>query len=390
MDKASDMKKIVLLGPAHPYRGGIAASNELLARTFLRRGAEVKVCSFTLQYPAFLFPGKTQYTEAPAPADLRIERRVSSVNPFNWVRVGLRLRRERPDAVVVRYWMSFLAPCLGTVCRLARSNGHTRILALTDNVVPHEKRFFDTPFTRWFIGACDGFVYMSGQVKGELEMFTRTKPALFSPHPLYDNYGGRVGREDACGALGIDPGHRYLLFFGFVRDYKGLDLLLDAVAELKRTGRFSGKKLIVAGEYYGGRAKYDEQMKRLDITEDVIVMDRFVPDGEVKYLFSAADLVVQPYRSATQSGVTQIAYSFGTPMIVTDVGGLAEIVPDGRVGYVVRPEPSAIAAAIARFYAENRGDEFTAAIAREKRRFSWEALADRFQELYRSLAVRRK
>ena len=379
------MKNIIFVGTAHPYRGGLSFFNEMLARMFGKRGAEAKIYTFTLQYPSFLFPGKTQYSDTPAPGDVRIERRVNTINPLNWWRVGRRIKKERPDALIVRYWLPLMAPCFGTICRIARRNGHTKVLALLDNVVPHEHRPFDGAFTRYFVGSVDGFIYMSEQVKADLDRFTTTKPALFSPHPLFDVYGEAVERAEACAELGLDPALRYALFFGYVRDYKGLDLLLDAWGALKKQGKLDGKRLIVAGEYYADKEKYAEQIRRNGIEDDVLVFDEFIPDERVKLYFSAVDLVIQPYKTATQSGVTQVAYHFDVPMIVTRVGGLAEIVPDGKVGYVVETDPRAIAEAVERFYAENRAGEFRRNILTEKKRFSWEAMVDRFEELESSI-----
>lgn len=376
------MKSAIFVGTAHPYRGGLSFFNEMLARVFNARGIRSKIYTFRLQYPSFLFPGKTQYSDTPAPDDLTIERRVNTINPLNWWRVGRRIKKERPDALVVRYWLPLMAPCFGTICRIARRNGHTRVLALLDNVIPHERRPFDRTFTKYFVNSVDGFIYMSDQVKADLDRFTTTKPALFSPHPLFDVYGEKTGREEACAKLGLDPAMRYALFFGYVRDYKGLDLLLDAWAELKKRGTLGDRRLVVAGEYYGNKEKYTEQIRRNGLEEVVLIFDAFIPDDEVRYYFSAADLVVQPYKTATQSGVTQVAYHFDVPMIVTDVGGLAEIVPDGKVGYVVEPDPQAIANAVERFYAENKADEFRANIETEKKRFSWEGMVDRFEKLY--------
>ncbi|MCM1150570.1 MAG: glycosyltransferase [Alistipes sp.] len=373
--------KITILGPAHPYRGGLASIMETMARVFRQRGAEVRIRTFTRQYPALLFPGKSQTVSAPAPEDLRIERWVDTVNPFNWLRVGRRLRRERPDFVLLKYWTPFMAPCFGTIARLARKNGHTKILCQIDNVEPHEHHFVDKPFNRYFLRSVDGFVYMSEQVHRELAAYTHA-PALFSPHPLFEHFGERVGRNEACVRLGLDPAAEYLLFFGLIRDYKGLDLLLDAWASLRREGRMEGRKLIVAGEFYTPKERYLQQIAAHGLQDEVILHDRFIPDAEVKYYFSVADCVVQPYKTATQSGVTQIAYQFCTPMIVTAVGGLAEIVPDGRVGYVCPPTADGVAGAIERIYAPGVLERFRENCIEERKRFSWEEMCSRIEELY--------
>ena len=379
--ECSDTMKITILGPAHPYRGGLASIMEIMARTFQRRGDEVDIKTFTLQYPSLLFPGESQTVATPPPADLRICRCVNTMNPLNWVRVGRRIRRERPDFVLMKYWTPFMAPCFGTIARIARGNGHTKVLCQIDNVEPHEHHLTDKPFNRYYLHSVDGFVYMSEQVHSELRAYSDA-PALFSPHPLFENFGERVERSEACVRLGLDPANRYVLFFGLIRDYKGLDLLLDAWAQLRRAGRTEGRRLIVAGEFYTAREPYLNRIADNGLQDEVLLHDRFIPDDDVKYYFSAADFVVQPYKTATQSGVTQIAYQFCVPMVVTKVGGLAEIVPDGRVGYVCEPTPDGVAGAIERMYEGDTLQRFRENCVEERRRFSWEEMCSRITELY--------
>lgn len=379
--ECSDTMKITILGPAHPYRGGLASIMEIMARTFQRRGDEVDIKTFTLQYPSLLFPGESQTVVTPPPADLRICRCVNTMNPLNWVRVGRRIRRERPDFVLMKYWTPFMAPCFGTIARIARGNGHTKVLCQIDNVEPHEHHLTDKPFNRYYLHSVDGFVYMSEQVHSELRAYSDA-PALFSPHPLFENFGERVERSEACVRLGLDPANRYVLFFGLIRDYKGLDLLLDAWAQLRRAGRTEGRRLIVAGEFYTAREPYLNRIADNGLQDEVLLHDRFIPDDDVKYYFSAADFVVQPYKTATQSGVTQIAYQFCVPMVVTKVGGLAEIVPDGRVGYVCEPTPEGVAGAIERMYEGDTLQRFRENCVEERRRFSWEEMCSRITELY--------
>lgn len=379
--ECSDTMKITILGPAHPYRGGLASIMEIMARTFQRRGDEVDIKTFTLQYPSLLFPGESQTVATPPPADLRICRCVNTMNPLNWVRVGRRIRRERPDFVLMKYWTPFMAPCFGTIARIARGNGHTKVLCQIDNVEPHEHHLTDKPFNRYYLHSVDGFVYMSEQVHSELRAYSDA-PALFSPHPLFENFGERVERSEACVRLGLDPANRYVLFFGLIRDYKGLDLLLDAWAQLRRAGRTEGRRLIVAGEFYTAREPYLNRIADNGLQDEVLLHDRFIPDDDVKYYFSAADFVVQPYKTATQSGVTQIAYQFCVPMVVTKVGGLAEIVPDGRVGYVCEPTPEGVAGAIERMYEGDTLQRFRENCVEERRRFSWKEMCSRITELY--------
>ena len=368
--------KIVVLGPAHPYRGGLASIMETMAREYMRRGHEVAIYTFRVQYPSLLFPGKSQYVGTPAPDDLRIERVVNTVNPLNWIAVGRRLRRERPDMVLMKYWTPFMAPCFGAIARIARGNGVTRVICQIDNVEPHEHHIVDRPFNRYFLGAVDGFVYMSEQVHGELKAYT-SAPMLFSPHPMFENFGEAVDRAEACRRLGLDPDIRYMLFFGLIRDYKGLDLLLRAWA----SARPEGYRLIVAGEFYASREKYVSLIDESGLRDEVALHDRFIPDEEVRYYFSAADCLVLPYRSATQSGVTQIAYNFSLPMIVTDVGGLPEIVPDGRTGLVCAPTAEGIADALRRVREVGTLRRLRVNFAEERKRFSWGAMCDRLTEV---------
>lgn len=361
--------KIVILGTAWPYRGGLAVYNERMAREFAAEGDEVSIYTFTLQYPSFLFPGKTQYSTEPSPQDLRIVRSLNSVNPFSWQKTGRAIRALQPDILIIKFWLPFMAPCLGRVARIVKRGGRTRVVSILDNIIPHEHRPGDRLLSRYFSRSVDGFVAMSESVLEDLNRFDTVKPRVFCRHPLYDNFGPKASRDEALEFLGLDPGQRYMLFFGLIRDYKGLDLLLKAYADSRF--RKMNVRLIVAGEFYSGSEKYLEMEKQLGLEGMVVWKSDFVPDSEVRYCFGAADIVVQPYKSATQSGVTQIAYHFEKPMLVTDVGGLAEIVPDGRVGYVVRPDEHAIADALVDFFRNNRQNEFTEGILAEKKQYAW-------------------
>ena len=362
-------KRIIIVGPAYPYRGGIADFNERLAREFVSEGHEVTIYTFTLQYPGFLFPGKTQYAEGPAPEGLHIVRKVNSVNPFNWLKVGREIRRQRPDMVMIRFWLPFMAPCLGTIARVVRRDKHIKVVALLDNVVPHEKRIGDKVFARYMIKSVGGYVAMSEAVLADAKSFDDTKPLALTPHPLYDSFGAKATREEAIGALGLDSDTRYILFFGLIRDYKGLDMLLRAFADGRLRGK--GVKLIVAGEFYGNAEFYERLEQELGLAEHIVWYKEFVPADKVRYFFAAADLVAQPYKSATQSGITQIAYHFERPMLVTDVGGLAEIVPHGKVGYVTKPEVADIADALVDFVEHRSEADYREGILQEKAKYAW-------------------
>ena len=369
--------KITILGPAHPYRGGLASIMETMAREYQSRGHEVRIYTFTVQYPSLLFPGKTQYVDTPAPNDLHIERVMNTVNPLNWISLGLRLKREAPDIILMKYWTPFMAPCFGTVARIARQNGKTKVLCQIDNVEPHEHHIIDRPCNKFYLGGVDGFVYMSEQVHSELKAYT-TAPAIFSPHPMFENFGMATGREEACQKIGLDPTEQYTLFFGLIRDYKGLDMLLKAWKSWNPENR----KLLIAGEFYTSREKYISLIEQLDLKDRVVLHDHFIADEDVRYYFSASDCLVLPYRSATQSGVTQIAYNFSLPMLVTNVGGLPEIVPDGRVGLVCEPTVEGIIEGLKRVYSENVLPGLIANFPEERKRFSWAAMCDKLLEVY--------
>ena len=372
--------RVVIIGPAYPLRGGLATYNERLARAFREAGDEVRIVTFSLQYPDFLFPGQTQFSTEPGPDDLHIEVSLNSVNPLSWLAVGHRLRRERPDMVIFRFWLPFMGPALGTVARLAVRNGHTRVVAITDNVIPHEKRPGDGPLTRYFLSACDGFVTMSRSVLSDLEQlgFGR-KPALYRPHPLYDNFGPMKPKAEALAALQLPATTGYLLFFGFIRAYKGLNIMLEALAD-KRLAELP-IKLIIAGEFYEDAAPYEALIRRYQLEDRIVRATDFIPNERVVDYFCAADLIVQPYKNATQSGVSQIAYHFERPMLVTDVGGLAELIPNGVVGYVVPPTPAAIADAVVDFYAQHREKTFEAGVREQKKQFSWPVMVAALKEV---------
>jgi glycosyltransferase involved in cell wall biosynthesis len=336
----------------------------------------VLIYSFSLQYPAFLFPGKTQYTDDPAPPGLHIKTCINAVNPFNWLLIGREIAQEQPDQIIVRFWLPFMGPCLGTLLRTARffSAKKLTITGLVDNIIPHEKRFGDRPFARYFVGACDDFVAMSHSVQEQIRSFHRSKPVRFAPHPVYDNYGTSMKKADAREQLHIPEQVKLVLFFGFIRKYKGLDLLLEALAQTP------GVHALVAGECYEDWAFYQQIIDRHGLADRLHLHMDFIPADQVRVFFSAADLVVQPYRTATQSGISQIAYHFEQPMVVTRVGGLPEIVTDGVSGYVVDAEPQAIAHAITDFFDHQRDITFQEGIRQEKQRFTWEYLSSQLLE----------
>ena len=376
------MSKIIIIGPAYPLRGGgITTFNQRLAREFISTGHECWICSFSLQYPGLFFPGKSQYTKEPPPEGILIRPLINSINPFNWFRIGNRLKNERPDIVVVRFWIPLMGPALGTILRRIKKNKHTKIICIADNVIPHEHRPGDTTFTSYFLKSCDAFITMSEKVMKDLRLFQKTRPAKVIQHPLYDNFGSPVPKEEARQKLDIPPGEKIILFFGFIRHYKGLDMLLQAMADERI--RKAGIKLLIAGEFYEDRRIYLDLVDHLKLKDQVILRTDFIPDSEVKNYLCAADAVIQPYRNATQSGVTPLAYHFEKPMVVTNVGGLASIVPHEKVGLVAEPNPKSIADAIVRFY--QLGEHyFIPHLRTEKQKYSWGNLVNAILELSKS------
>jgi glycosyltransferase involved in cell wall biosynthesis len=375
---------IVLLGTAYPFRGGLATFNERLARQLQAEGHQVEVITFTLQYPSFLFPGKTQYSSEKAPTDLHISQQVNSCNPLNWIKVGRRIRQMQPDLLITCYWMAFFAPCYSIIQRIAKSNGKTRCVALVHNMIPHEPNLLDKLFAPLYVRATDGFVALSDSVVQDINRLDPShKPKTSYPHPIYDHYGEQMSKEEACLALHLQPEKQYMLFFGLVRAYKGLDLLLDAFGFVK--DQLPNLQLIIAGEFYEDEDKYRTQIANNQLTERVIIKNEFIADADLRKYFGAADLIVQPYKSATQSGVTQVAFHFEKPMLVTNVGGLGEIVHDHQMGYAVDPNAQAIAEALTDYYTQNRQADYTAYLIQQKENYSWAKLAESFVTIYNNI-----
>jgi len=379
----AEKRKIVIIGSAYPLRGGLSAYNERIARAYHQQGDDVIIYTFSLQYPGFFFPGKTQYSSDPAPGDLNIKVKINSINPINWINVGRKIKKLKPDLVIIKFWIPFMAPCLGTIARIIRKNKHTKIVSIIDNIIPHEKRSGDFTLAKYWVKSIHGFIAMSRSVLDDLNKFDKQKPKSYCPHPLYDNFGKVLKKEYARKILNFDKNGKYILFFGFIRDYKGLDLLLEAMADTRI--KKAKIKLIVAGEYYTDSKPYDDIIEKHQLQDYIILATDFIPDQEVAKYFCASDIVVQPYKDATQSGVTQIAYHFNKPMITTNVGGLAEIVPDGKVGYVVQPKIKPLADAINKFYEDDKESEFTDNVIVEKQKYSWDNMIETIDELLKEI-----
>ncbi len=377
-------QKVIIIGPAYPLRGGLASFDERLASEFQSQNFNTVIYTFSLQYPSLLFPGTSQYSTEPAPKNLNIKACINSINPFNWIKVGNELKKAKPDIIVVRYWLPFMGPCLGTILRRVKKNHHTKIICIADNVLPHEKRIGDKRFTAYFLKPVDAFITMSEKVLNDLKLFTN-KPAQKIVHPLYDNFGEQVSKTEARKHLGLNTDDKIILFFGFIRKYKGLDILLEAMNVLKGRSTVNGQqsteiKLLIAGEFYESRKLYDDIIEKNQLQSNIILRTNFIADSEVKYYLSAADFVIQPYRNATQSGVTPLAYYFEKPMLVTNVGGLPSLVPDGKVGLVAEPNAQDIAKKIVELY--DLGEEYFLPFLREeKKKYSWSILVETITRL---------
>lgn len=373
------MAKVLIIGPAYPLRGGLATFDELFCKAFIEQGHQCEIISYSLQYPNFLFPGSTQFdTNGIAPKGISIHTLINSVNPFSWIKTARFIKKQNPDFVVFRFWIPFMGPALGSIARMIRKKG-IKVLAITDNVVPHEKRIGDKTFSNYFIKGCDGFVTMSKAVMKDLEQFTNTPYRKFLLHPLYTSFGEKLNKLEARQKLGLDPTDKIVLFFGLIRKYKGLDMLLDAFGELKNDKKL---KLVIAGEFYEDKQPYLDLIEKHQIQDQVILHARFIANEDVKLYFSATDLVALPYRSATQSGVTQVSFHFEVPTLVTNVGGLGEIIPDKVAGYVVESNGKDIADGIQDYFFNNRISAFTEGMKKEKQKYDWKIFVDEVIDLF--------
>ncbi|MDP2208986.1 MAG: glycosyltransferase [Bacteroidota bacterium] len=370
--------KITIVGTAYPLRGGIAHFNSLLA-DYLSNKHDVEIITFTRQYPKLLFPGKTQDETGGKPPAVPVKKMIDSINPLNWFKVAKEIRKQNPDLLIFKYWLPFFGPCFGTIAKYAKKNSNTKVLFICDNVIPHEKRLGDVAFTKYAFKQVDYFIVQSKSVETDLLSLFPNAKYKFAPHPVYEIFGSAVEKYQARNTLGIIS-ERVILFFGYIRHYKGLVVLLDAMKEISR--RETPPLLLVVGEFYDDKNKYLNRVKELQIENYVRFVSSYVPNGEVSIYFSVADVVVLPYLSATQSGITQIAYNFDKPVIATDVGGLAEVVIDGKTGFIVPPnDPKTLADAISKYYSENQEKEFSENVKIEKKKYSWEHFVRTIEDL---------
>ena len=382
MDTNKTIEHIIFMGPCHPYRGGIASFTERLAKEFNAHNFKTELLTFSLQYPSILFPGKTQFSDSPAPTGLNISREINSINPFNWFRTGWKLKRNKPDLIIVRYWLPFMGPAFGTILRIAKWNNHTRVICIADNIIPHEKRIGDTLFTRYFSGAIDAFIAMSQQVLDDFKKLQIKQPVTLLHHPIFDHFGNKTETRVARNHFNLKDTDKVILFFGFIRHYKGLDVLLEAMLDPRIKN--NGYKLLIAGEFYEDKSKYEALIQEFGIGDSIQIHDDFIPEKDITLYFSAADVLVQPYRHATQSGVTPLAYHFELPMIVTNVGGLTEMMLDGETGLIAEPNPRSIADQLVVFFEKGK-ESFIEPLVREKQKYTWDGMLKGIVDTYNAI-----
>lgn len=362
--------RIAFLSTFYPYRGGIAQFSGALLRALEHEGHEVKAFNFTRQYPEFLFPGKTQLVNDKDTADpIESYRVLDSINPISYLKTSNAINTYSPDVLITSYWMPFFAPSMGTIARNIHSK--TKIVSVLHNVVPHEKRFFDKAFSLYFLAPHHGFVALTSKVSKDLHELAPEAKSMLHPHPLYDHFGAKIDTIEARKKLNIPQDKKVLLFFGFIRDYKGLDILINAFAQLD-----SSYHLLIAGEVYGSFDNYQAQIDRHPLKEHISVYNNYIGDHEVPTYFSAADVCLLPYKSATQSGITSISYHFDLPLIATNVGGLKETIFHNETGLICnQPNAQDLANTITDFFGTDKAEKFKVGIQKLKEEWSWKALA---------------
>jgi len=373
----------IIIGPGYPLRGGISESNQALQKSFIKENINCEIISYSLQYPSILFPGKTQIVDSQNNIVSNTINLINTLNPISWFRTVRYIMRNKPTFIIVRYWHPYFAICLGLICKMLKRK-NLFIVGWIDNVDPHEKFPFQKQMNSFFFNSCDAFVVMSQTVKKKIDQYQFSKPkkVLVSPHPIYNIFGPSISKKIARKRIGIDStdkNDKYILFFGLIRKYKGLDLLLEVMNSKKI--RDMKIKLIIAGEFYENKNKYLEKIKSLKLEKSILIQDSYIPNEDVVNYFCAVDIVVQPYLSATQSGVSMIAYNFDKPILLTNVGGLSEYVEHNKNGYLVDVNHEQISTALEDFYTNGKEKEFSDVIRKKKKLYTWKNLVDSFSQL---------
>jgi glycosyltransferase involved in cell wall biosynthesis len=370
--------KIVIISTAYPFRGGIAHYVSLLYQHLSARH-DVTIITFKRQYPSFLFPGKSQIETGNDGIAVPSVQIIDTLNPITWYKAGVAAARQKPDLIIFKYWMPFFSPAFAIAARVAKKRSGCKVLFICDNVIPHEHTPLDKILTSWLFKIGDFYIVQSKAVERDLLATVKGAIYRFVPHPVYEIFGNPVEKQMARKEIGIEEDEKVALFFGYVRKYKGLHVLLEAVKDALREIKF---KLLVVGEFYDDEGSYRAQIARLGLGNEVLVRSDYIPNHEVAKYFSAADVVVLPYIDATQSGIVQIAYNFEKPVIATDVGGLAEVVVNGKTGIVVPPNSAdELARAIIRFFSENLAERFSKEVAEQKKLYSWDNMVRAIEEM---------
>ena len=370
--------KITLLNTAYPYRGGIAVFTERLARAFQDAGDKVNISTFSLQYPSILFPGKSQYSTSEKPKDLEIISEVNSVNPINWLRIGFKIKKQKPDILILKYWIPFMSPCLGTISRIVKSNKHTKVIVVVDNLIPHEKRMGDNLLNSYFVASVDGFITMSKSVFDDLDQFDENKKKVLGVHPLYDNFGVSKTKEEALDSLKLDKSFNYMLFFGIIRKYKGLDILLEAINKVSNLDI----KLLIAGECYSQKNRYKKMIDCYNLNDKIIWHNYYIPDNDIKYYFSACDAVVLPHKKISQSGIIPIAYEFNKLVICSNISSFKENIIDNKTGYLFENNNSnSLSIKIEYIYSNHNFINSVKFIKKFKKRYSNQNIINDFKKL---------
>ncbi|MBT8232663.1 MAG: glycosyltransferase [Saprospiraceae bacterium] len=369
-------KKAIFIGPAYPYRGGIAAFNENLATTFQTNGWTCKMFTFTQQYPNFLFPGKNQLATEDSPPNLSIKRGIYSMNPLNWLKISKEIIEEKPDLVITQYWMPFMAPAFGTILRgIKKGYKKAKCVTIVHNFKPHESRIGDKQLSLYISNRTDLLVSLSESVSADIYNSIKDGKVATLFHPIYDHYGDIIDQKEAQQKLLLDPNYKYLLFFGLIRSYKGLDNLINALTLLKTNKQY---KLIIAGEFYESEKKYVKLISELGLEDQIIINNQYIPNEQISYYFCAADAIVLPYKSATQSGVVPIAIHFEKPVIVTKVGGLTQLIQENQIGLIAESTPESIGEQIDNFL-----DQKTVLhpdFSKIRKELSWQTFFDTFMD----------
>lgn len=378
--------KIVIIGTAYPLRGGIAHYVSLLHDSLKEHGHEVHVVTFSRQYPKIIFPGKSQEEKGDAGKPINSIQVIDSINPVSWRKAGKVVAGLEPDMIIFKFWLPFFAPAYGMITRVAKNllrkkGKECKIVFIADNVIPHEKRFGDRAFTNYAFKAVDHFIVQSDAVERDLKIVKADAKYIKLAHPIYHIFGELIDRKKARSDIGIPPDAPAILFFGYIRKYKGLDILLRAMPGLLK--KLPELRLIVAGEFYGDEAEYRKLIQDLKIpAKNLVLATDYIANDKVATYFSATNVVVLPYRTATQSGIVQIAYNFDVPVIATDVGGLSEVVIDGKSGMITKEAiPELVAQDVERFFIDGLEEKMREGVHEEKKKYSWDTFVEGVEQI---------